>query len=89
MLLLKRRPVTSMNRMVLDDSLGARLRDLEEAELFDPAGHRVGRFLSEELFLRLVYDWANAQVTDEELERRRQSPGGKSLAQIWARLRKA
>ena len=75
-----------MNKMVLDDALGARLRGVDEAELFDPAGHKVGRFLSEEVFLRLVYDWANTQVTDEELERRRQAPGGKTLAQIWAGL---
>jgi hypothetical protein len=75
-----------MNKMVLDDAIGARLRSVDEAELFDPSGQRVGRFLSEELFLRLVYDWANAQVTDEELQRRRQAPGGKTLAQIWARL---
>ena len=76
-----------MNRMVLDDAMGARLRGVDEAELFDPAGRKVGRFLSEKVFLRLVYDWANAQVTDEELERRRQIPGGKTLGEIWARLR--
>jgi hypothetical protein len=75
-----------MNKMVLDDAIGAQLRSVDEAELFDPTGRKVGRFLSEEVFLRLVYDWANAQITDEELERRRLAPGGRSLAQIWARL---
>ena len=75
-----------MNKMVVDDVIGTRLRGMSEAELFDPTGHKVGRFLSEELFLRLVYDWANAQITDEELERRRRAPGGKTLAQIWAEL---
>ena len=76
-----------MNKMILDDAIGAKLRGVDKAELFDPSGRKVGRFLSEELFLRLVYDWANAQITDEELERRRQAPGGKTLGHIWAGLK--
>lgn len=55
-------------------------------ELCDESGSSVGHFLSEQLYRRLLYDCANAQVSDEELERRRQQPGGRTLAEIWARL---
>jgi len=75
-----------MNRVILDESIGEKLRHLDEVELCDQSGQRVGHFLSDDLFRRLLYDWANAQVSDEELERRRQQPGGRTLAEIWSRL---
>jgi hypothetical protein len=78
-----------MGRVVLDEGTGAKLRGVDEVELCDEAGQKVGRFLSEKLYRRLLYDWANAQITDEELERRRQQPGGRTLAEIWARLEDA
>ncbi len=43
------------------------LADLGGAELFDAAGHRLGYFLSDEAYRRLVCQWANTQVSDEEL----------------------
>jgi len=75
-----------MNRIVLDESIWERLRHVDEVEVCDHSGQRVGHFVSDNLFRRLLYDWANAQISDEELERRRQQPGGRTLAQIWARL---
>jgi len=75
-----------MNRVVIDESMRAILGDAEELELCDPSGRKVGHYLSEQLYRRLLYDWANAQVTDEELQRRRQQPGGRKLAEIWARV---
>jgi hypothetical protein len=76
-----------MNRIVLDESTWEKLRGVHEVvEVCDQSGERVGHFLSDDLFRRLLYDWANAQVSDEELERRRQQPGGRTLAEIWARL---
>jgi hypothetical protein len=75
-----------MNRVVLDDAVGAKLRGVDEVALYDEAGRPLGHFLSEELYRRLLYGWANAQVTDEELDRRRRQPGSRTLEEIWARL---
>jgi hypothetical protein len=79
----------TMNRIVLEESILEKLRDLDEVELCDRSGKRIGHFVSDDLFRRLLYDWANAQVSDEELDRRRQQPGGRTLAEIWARLESA
>ena len=75
-----------MNKVILDEAVRAKLRDVDEVALCDESGRPLGHFLSEELYRRLLYDWANAQVTDEELDRRRRQPGGRTLEQIWARL---
>jgi len=75
-----------MNRVILDEAVRAQLRDVDEVALCDEAGRPLGHFLSEELYRRLLYDWANAQISDEELDRRRRQPGGRTLEQIWARL---
>jgi hypothetical protein len=75
-----------MTKVTLDDSLQAKLSGVDEVELCDRAGKPVGHFLSEQLYRRLLYDWANAQVADEELERRRRQPGGRTLTEIRARL---
>ena len=75
-----------MTKVFLDATLDSRFRNVDEAELCDQSGRTLGRFLSEQVYRRLRYDWANAQVTDEELQRRFQQPGGRSLAEIWARL---
>ncbi|NLX98352.1 MAG: hypothetical protein GXY83_19515 [Rhodopirellula sp.] len=75
-----------MTRVVLDDTVWDKLAQAETVELCDPTGRRVGHFLSDELYRRLLYDWANAQISDEELDRRYREPGGRTLAEIWARL---
>jgi hypothetical protein len=76
-----------MAKVILDESVWAKLRGAEEAELCDQSGQKVGHFLSEKLYRRLLYDWANAQIGDEELERRRRQPGGRTLEEIWQRLK--
>ncbi|HEY4234830.1 MAG TPA: hypothetical protein VGM76_15465 [Lacipirellulaceae bacterium] len=58
-----------------------------EAELFDASGHRLGYFLSDEAYRRLVCRWANAQVSDEELERCRQETESYTTAEVLDRLR--
>jgi hypothetical protein len=78
-----------MTKLVLDPLLREKLRDVQEAELCDESGRTLGHYLSEEAYRRLVYQWANAQITDEELERRLQEPGGRSLAEIQADLEKS
>ena len=75
-----------MNRVVVDESVREKLRDVEEIELCDESGRGIGHFLSDDLYRRMIYDWANAQISDEELERRRRQPGGCTLAEIWGRL---
>jgi hypothetical protein len=75
-----------MVKMMVDQKLEARFRDVPEAEICDESGQTLGRFLSEAMYRRLVYDWVNAQVSDEELRRSFQQPGGKTLAEIRARL---
>lgn len=75
-----------MTKVILNEEIRERLRNSEQAELLDESGRPIGHFLSEELYRRLLYDWANAQITDEELEQRRRAPGGRTLEEIWARL---
>ncbi len=75
-----------MVKMTVDPNLEARFRELKEAEICDESGQTLGRFLSEEMYRRLLYEWVNAQVTDEELRQSFQQPGGKTLTEIWSRL---
>ena len=75
-----------MVRLNLDSHQQAALAGVADAQVCDPAGRPVGHFLSEELYRRLLYDWANAQISDDELQRRRQTPGGRQLSEILARL---
>jgi hypothetical protein len=76
-----------MIRLNLDHHQQTELAGVDDAQLCDVAGRPLGHFLSEGLYRRLVYDWANAQVTEEEIERRRESPNGRKLSEIVARLR--
>jgi hypothetical protein len=76
-----------MTRITVSDAVvGALGQTPDEAELFDAAGHRLGYFLSDEAYRRLVCQWANTQVSDEELERCRQQTESFSTAEVLARL---
>lgn len=76
-----------MTRITVSDSVfGALGRAPDEAELYDAAGHRLGYFLSDQAYRRLVCRWANTQVSDEELERCRQEPESFTTAEVLARL---
>lgn len=66
--------------------LESQLTGVDDAELYDASGRPLGHFLSEELYRRLIFDRANAQISDEEIQRRLQPPGGKKLSEIWAEL---
>ena len=77
-----------MIRFNLDKQLEAELSQVEDAQLCDTDGRPLGHFLSESRYRQLVYEWANAQISDAELERRLQRPGGKMLSEIWAKLEK-
>ena len=76
-----------MTRITVSDAVvGAFGQTPGEAELFDAAGHRLGYFLSDEAYRRLVCQWANTQVSDEELERCRRQTESFSTAEVLARL---
>jgi hypothetical protein len=78
-----------MNKLVLDPTVRSQLNGLNgEVELCDEEGRTVGFFVPVKLRERLWYDWAKAQFTDEELERARQQPGGRTTAEVLERLRK-
>jgi hypothetical protein len=76
-----------MNQLTLDPNLRAKLNGLDEkVEVLDEQGKTVGHFLPTALYHKLACAWANAQVTDEELDTASHEPGGKSLAVIWKDL---
>jgi hypothetical protein len=76
-----------MGRVVLDPQLRAKLNGLnEQLELCDEAGTILGHFLPESLYRELVVNWSKTQLSDAELERRRQEPRGRTLAEIWQHL---
>ncbi len=75
-----------MIKVTIGRTVSDQLRDRDDVELCDSSGRPFGHFLSPKRYRRLLFDWANSQVTDEELERRRQQPGGRALAEIWERL---
>ena len=79
-----------MNKVTIDESLHAKLGSLSsEVEVCDESGQTVGYFVPADWHDDLLYAWAKAQVTDEELERARRQVGGQALADILARLESA
>jgi hypothetical protein len=76
-----------MSEIMLDPNLKAWLNGLnEKVELRDEAGQLVGVFLPAEDYLKYLYATVKIPFTPEEMERRRQEPGGRTLAEIWKRL---
>lgn len=75
-----------MTKVVLDESTRSKLGSADEVQLCDASGRTVGYFLSEQSYYRLLYQRANAEISDEEIERRRREPGGRTLAEILADL---
>jgi hypothetical protein len=77
-----------MTRITVNETLLGQLgAGRQEAELCDATGRRVGYFLPEEVYRQLICRWANAQVTDEELERCRQETESFTTAEVLDHLR--
>jgi hypothetical protein len=83
-----------MVRVVADAETAAKLAELSEAaEVYDAAGQFLGRFEPQRPPVEIVpagdplYSTAVPPITDEELDRIEQEPGGRTLAEIWQRLR--
>ena len=76
-----------MAPLVLDDALRTRLNGLNEpVPVCEPDGRTVGHFLPEELYRKWLYSRAAEAVTTAELDAAAAEPGGRSLAEIKARL---
>jgi hypothetical protein len=77
-----------MTRITIDGAFLNRLSQAhDETELCDSAGHRLGYFLPDEVYRRLVCRWANSKVTDQELEDARQDSESFTTAEVLERLR--
>jgi hypothetical protein len=76
-----------MTTILLDDALRQKLNGLKaEIELRDETGKVVGHVLPADRYQSLLYAWAKNRLSDEELKRRSEEPGGRSLAEILADL---
>ena len=79
-----------MSRVTLDSDLKSKLHGLtEQLELCDADGRTMGRCIPEEVYQKLLYRLAETQcppLDPKEIERRRKSTGGKSLADILKNL---
>jgi hypothetical protein len=76
-----------MSKVMLDRQLQEKLNGVAfPVELCDESGKTLGHLLPTELYYKLVYAWAKAQVSDEELERAAQEPGGVTLEEFWKTL---
>ncbi len=79
-----------MNKVILDSELKSKLNGLDEqVEICDETGRTVGHFLPAGLYEQMLLAWAKEHITDEELERRRQEPRGRTLAEIWKNLKQS
>jgi hypothetical protein len=79
-----------MSKVILDPELKAKLHGLrEQIELCDPDGQTMGRCVPEDVYQKLLYQLAESQrprLSPEEVQRRRQSAGSKSLAELLHKL---
>jgi len=79
-----------MDRIVVDSDLCCTLPSLDSRlELCDLSGRVVGYFVPASEHERLLYAWARAEFSDDEIERARAESGGFSLAEVLAELHEA
>jgi len=79
-----------MVKWTLGPELRSQLNGLAEPiEVCDDSGKTLGHFVPIDVFHKLIYSWANSQVSDEELRRRDMETGGCTLDQVWAQLGKS
>lgn len=76
-----------MNKIIIEPLLRSKLHNLDSRlELCDPSGKTLGYFVPASEHERLLYAWARAEFTDEEIERARAEPGGLNIAEVLADL---
>lgn len=77
-----------MEKVILDAAILARLGHLDShLELCDEEGRTVGYYVP--ATDPDMYRWAEAQVSVEELDRRRREPVGRTTAEVLERLRRS
>ena len=76
-----------MNRVFVEPSLRAKLHNLDSRlELCDESGNTLGFFVPVSEQQRLLYVWAQAEFSDEEIELAQAERGGLNLAEVLADL---
>lgn len=74
--------------VVVDVATSSQLVGLEmPVEVCDESGRMLGHFVPASDDVRQVYEWAMTQISDEELDRRRQEPDGRTTAEVLRHLR--
>jgi hypothetical protein len=77
----------SMRKVVVESVIRSKLGNLEsELEFCDESGQTLGFFVPLPKAAPWHYEWIRAQCSDEELERARREPGGKTTAEVLAGL---
>jgi hypothetical protein len=82
-----------MNRIVVDQSAANQLAGANlssEFEVLDPSGRTLGVFVpisADSQPRSKAYEWLGSQITDAEIDRRTQEPGGRSTADVQTRLK--
>ncbi len=72
-----------MNRALADDTLKLKLRECRvPTEFYDREGNVLGVFTPAIGDERAIYDQIASLISDEELERRKKEPGGKTTAEL-------
>jgi hypothetical protein len=75
-----------MSIVVSDPDLVERLTAAGAAKLQDASGRPIGRFFTEEEFRRMVFEWAEANISTGELDAALREGQGSTLQEIWKRL---
>jgi hypothetical protein len=77
-----------MERVVVEPQMRAQLQDGKRSlELCDDTGQTMGFFLPAAEFLHWQYEWARRNYSSDELDRREQESGGRTTAEVLARLK--
>jgi hypothetical protein len=78
-----------MIKITISETIRSQLHGLDsELEFCDESGRTLGYFRPANRAEAWQYEWGWAQFTDEELERARKEPGGRTTAEVLARLRR-
>lgn len=76
-----------MTKVTVDETLRSRLNGLnEQVVLCDETGRTLGHFLPADVYRELLVAWSEDQISEEELDRRRREPRGRTLSEIWKSL---
>jgi hypothetical protein len=76
-----------MSKVILDEVLRSKLNGLnEQVEVCDETGRTVGHYVPADVYQKLQCVSIEFPFTEEEIARRRQEKGGRTLAEIWKSL---